>query len=467
MTHLLAFIRFPRYYAAQYRAYWLRPLVIVAVLLSSAALAYKGSTNQIILLLILLAGSTGTLALLRWPPLGLLLVSFGGLVIPYVGPAGFNASMAIIGLMLVLWLGDMFVRERRIRLVQSQTVWPLLGLVGTAALAFIIGQFSWLNFAKNAPLDAQLGGFAVFALSVAAFFLVSNQVRDLRWLQLMTWTVLAFGSLYVAGRIAPGLLGPVVYKVFQGQAIGGVFYAWLPALAFSQFLFNHKLHPAWRGVLGLLVVATLYTTFVQNFGWKSGWLPAFTGVVVIVWLRSWQFGLLLSLIAAVPVIALIPDFLSSDAYSVSTRLDAWLIMLEIIKINPLLGLGFGNYYWYTPLFGIRGWTVTFNSHNNYVDIVAQTGLLGLACFLWFFGEVGRLGCRLRGRVPDGFPKAYVNGALGGLVATLVAAMLGDWVLPFVYNIGLAGFRTGVLAWLFLGGLVALENMYENPQSFAE
>jgi hypothetical protein len=40
-------------------------------------------------------------------------------------------------------------------------------------------------------------------------------------------------------------------------------------------------------------------------------------------------------------------------------------------------------------------------------------------------------------------------------------MLGDWVLPFVYNIGLQGFRTGLLAWLFLGGLVVLEKHYAN------
>jgi len=37
-------------------------------------------------------------------------------------------------------------------------------------------------------------------------------------------------------------------------------------------------------------------------------------------------------------------------------------------------------------------------------------------------------------------------------------MLADWVLPFVYNIGLAGFRASVLGWLFLGGLVTLEQM---------
>jgi hypothetical protein len=62
-------------------------------------------------------------------------------------------------------------------------------------------------------------------------------------------------------------------------------------------------------------------------------------------------------------------------------------------------------------------------------------------------------------VPDGFPRAYVYSALGGLAGTLVAATLVDWILPFVYNIGLAGFRASILAWIFMGGLVSLNHIY--------
>jgi hypothetical protein len=123
-----------------------------------------------------------------------------------------------------------------------------------------------------------------------------------------------------------------------------------------------------------------------------------------------------------------------------------------------LGLGFANYYWYTPLFPIRGYAVSFNSHNNYIDLVAQCGLVGLVLLFWFFWELGRLGWWLRERVPVGFAQAYVYGALGGLAGTIVVATLGDWVLPFFYNVGLDGFRSSMLGWLFLGGLVCLEQM---------
>ena len=61
-------------------------------------------------------------------------------------------------------------------------------------------------------------------------------------------------------------------------------------------------------------------------------------------------------------------------------------------------------------------------------------------------------------MPIGFARAYVYGALGGIAGTLVAAALGDWVLPFVYNIGLRGMRASLLGWMFMGGLVALEQM---------
>jgi hypothetical protein len=353
----------------------------------------------------------------------------------------------------------MVIQKRQVRLVPSRTTLPLISFLVIATLSFGVGQLPWFNFAHQAPLDAQLGGFAIFAISAGAFLLVANRMQNLQWLKWMTWVFVALGGIYFAGRLVPGL-DQFNKWLFQSSAIGGVFYAWLPTLAFSQAVFNRRLRPALRiGLLGL-TLAAMYVGIVQSFDWKSGWVPAFVGVGTIIALRSWRLGILLALAGIIPFINLASEAMASDVYSVSTRLDAWLILLEIIKVSPLFGLGFANYYWYTPLFRIRGWSVKFNSHNTFVDIVAQAGLVGLACFFWFLFEVAVLAWNLRGRVRDGFPLAYVNGALAGLLATLAAAMLGDWVLPFVYNIGLNGLRTGVVAWLFLGGLVFMDNSPE-------
>lgn len=459
MISLQSFISAPRRILDQGWMLWLRLVIVLGVLSACAILGYRMSFNQLILIMVLVAGIIGSLVLLRWPPLGLFLLTFIGMIIRYVGPGNVNVTIALVALLLGLWLLDMIVREREIRLVSSRPVLPLLILVVVALLSFVGGQFSWFNFVPNAPIDAQLGGLGIFVLSAGTFLLVANQVQDIRWLEAMTWVFIAFGALFISGRALPTILGPVISKVFSAGVFGGVFYAWFPALILGQVLFNRKLQPRWRILLIGLLLVTLYVAYVRNYEWKSGWMPSFAAVGVIIWLYSWRAGLALTIVASVIASTLIPQLVNSDSYSIATRFDAWYIMAEIIKVNPILGLGFGNYYWYTPLFRIRGWEVQFNSHNNYVDLVAQTGLVGLACFLWFFWESGQLAWRLRNRVPEGFAQAYVYAAMGGIVGTLIAAMLGDWVLPFVYNVGLSGFRTGAMAWFFLGGLVVLEQLY--------
>ena len=68
------------------------------------------------------------------------------------------------------------------------------------------------------------------------------------------------------------------------------------------------------------------------------------------------------------------------------------------------------------------------------------------------------GWRLRKRYTGDFAAGYVNGMLAAGAGALVIMLLADWILPFVYNIGFEGFQASVLVWLFMGGLVALENM---------
>jgi O-antigen ligase len=396
------------------------------------------------------------LTFLRWPPLGIIVASLAGLVVPFLGPSGLNVTMVLVALLLGLWLLDMVVRPHQIQIAVSRTVWALLAFLLIAVISFGVGQLPWFSFAPHAPLGVQLGGLSILVLSAAAFLLMANLVRDLRWLKRITWAFLALGALSLLFRSLLPSLGFPQANLFQ--PVGTMFYVWLVAIALSQALFNGELHPRWRLALGGLVLLAFYILLFLKRDDKSGWLSCLVIIAAIIGARSWRAGLALVVVAVPLGWFLQSQLVGGDAYSVSTRLDAWSIMAQIIRINPILGLGFGNYYWYTPLFPIRGYAVSFNSHNNYLDIVAQMGLVGLICFLWLIWEVGRLGWRLRERVPGGFAQAYVYGALGGLAGMVFAGMLGDWVLPFFYNVGLSGFRSSVIGWFFLGGLVSLEQM---------
>lgn len=454
------YLTLPRSFALE-RFY--RPLIIGAVLAGAGLLAYRLSPGQAQRVLLLLLGAGAILVFLRWPPLGLATLIGASLVVPLAIGTGtqtsLNVTVLLLPLLLGLWSLDRVVR-REIRLVPSRTIPPLLAFLFVTVLAFGAGQLPWFVFAQAAPLRAQIGGLAVFLLSAGAFLLAAHQVRDLRWLKRLTWLFLALGGLYIAGRLLPGL-GQVSGRLFQPGATGSLFWTWLVALACGQAVFNRRLRLGWRLALGGLVLATFYVSISQGRAWASGWLPPLVAVTAILWAGKPRLGLLAALAGGAAVALNVHKVITlvmvgDQGYSLLTRLEAWRILAEIVRANPILGLGPANYYWYTPLFPILGYYVQFNSHNNYVDIIAQTGLLGLACFLWFAWAVGRLGWRLRTRALDGFARAYVYGALGGLAGTLAAAMLADWVLPFVYNIGLAGFRASVLGWLFLGGLVVLE-----------
>lgn len=434
-------------------------LVVGLVLLSSIVLPLRASAQQLILVLGLFLGVVVVATFWRWPPLGLVALIFVALIMPTPElPGGLNAAVLLLALLVGLWVCDM-IRRQQILLVSSRTIRPLLVLVGVSILAFIIGQLPWFIGTQHAPIDTQLGGLAVFVLAAGAFLLVAHQVHDLKWLEWLTWSYLTLTSLQTIGWLAPWLLQGLNDRLLQpGTTNNSMFWLWLVALSFSQAIYNQKLHIGWRLLLGALFLATMYVVFIIQNEWKSGYLPAFVAVAAIIAARSWRIALVIVLAGIVPAQFLSSQAVASDEYSYSTRLDAWLVVLQMIKYNPITGFGPANYRFYTHLFPIRGYYIQFNSHNQYLDIIAQIGLAGLACVFWFFWEVGWLSWKLRNRAPAGFAQAYVYGVLGGLAGMVASGVLVDWFLPYVYNIGLTGFRASMLAWVFLGGLVSIEQI---------
>lgn len=435
---------------------WLQYGIVAAVILLSTAISIWGSQTIFMLLLVMLGGIAFVLALLRQPTIGFILVLIGGMLVPFTGPSGLNAAMVVIALMLGLWIMEMFIVRRNFQFVRSPVILPIIVFLISSTLAFFIGQIPWFIFARQAPLDAQVGGFAVFIFSIGGMLLSAHLIRDVRWLKITVWTFLGLAGIYVVSRaLNLNVIAQLYHVSYSSQSM---FWTWLITLASSQIIYNNKLTGRIKALLVALVAVTLYVALVQGFDWKSGWLPSVVALLVLVGLRYRKFivfGLPFVLIGAFYITM---DLIGSEDYSWGTRVDAWRIILEISRISPLLGMGFANYYWYTPLFPIRGWRVSFNSHSQFVDLIAETGYVGLLSFLWIFFETGRLAWRLTRQLSDGFKKAYAYGVFAGICATILAAFMGDWVLPFVYNVGLAGFRASILPWIFMGGVISLEQI---------
>ena len=434
--------------------YWLMFLVIASILAYCAGLPLLPQ-NVSLLLSALVVGLAFLFILIKHPTLGLFAI-IATLLISINGPSGVNATMGMVALCCGLWLLKAVLQKQHIQPVKSRSTRPLLIFVLYSMVPFALGQIQWYRFGQQAPLGAQLGGITVFVLSAGAFLLMTNLIKRIDDLEWLVWLFLILAAVNVAGWLLP-VLSPLTTILFR-ESTGSQFWLWGTVLSFSQAVINKDLKIRWRVLLFTLVIAMMYVAYFINFDWKSGWIPSVVSVMAVMALRYWSIVRWLLPLGIIPIVQSVQELISTDQYSWGTRVDAWILVGEIAQVNPLFGLGFANYRWYTLLFPIRGYSVYYFSHSQYVDLVAQIGIIGLLLFLYFFFVVWCIGWDLMNRVPDGFPRAYVIGALGGLIGMLVAGALGDWILGFFYNVGMTGFRHSVLGWMFLGGLIALGNL---------
>ncbi|MCA9994132.1 MAG: O-antigen ligase family protein [Anaerolineales bacterium] len=441
---------------------WKPTVLVVSAISLSGFFAYHLPTNRQLLLMVGLLPMLAMITLIfRYPPLGLIITVAAGLAVPFSLGTGTQTTLHLVALFIPIlfghWLLHAGLYQRQIRLHPVHSVYIIIAFTVVVLLAFILGQMPWYTIAR-APMTAQIGGLAIFLISIMAFILAAHQL-DQVWLQRLVFTFLLIGTFYMMGRLFPAF-GYQLSPFFVRGSASSAFWIWLVALPTGLAFFDNT-QALWRRslLLGLSTI-TLYVG-IQQAQWASGWFPGLVGFFVIVWLRFRRLGWT---VAFIGLIFFVTNFeqifgIATTDQSWWARRQAWQIVLEISQINPILGLGPANYFFYVQqatIFGWGGtWNVQFSSHNNYVDLIAQTGLLGLSLFIWFAISVGSVGWKLFKELPQGFVKGYVAASLGGLVGTLVSGMLGDWILPFVYNVGIAGMRSSVLFWIFLGGLLAL------------
>jgi O-antigen ligase len=138
----------------------------------------------------------------------------------------------------------------------------------------------------------------------------------------------------------------------------------------------------------------------------------------------------------------------------NTRLAAWQVNWEVTGKHLLLGTGPAGYAaYYMSYFPDEGMA----THSNYVDVIAQTGIVGLGLCEWFFLGLAWLGyklcLRLRGR--GDFEEALANAAFAGTIGCIVAMGFGDWLFPFAYTQTIIGFDYEVYSWLFMGMIPVL------------
>jgi hypothetical protein len=477
---------FPNLFRFHWKAFkflnfsWFQWLVILAVLFLSA-LANRITNYLPLTFLIMAVGGSGFgLLALRNMSLALTLVLLSSATIGFTIGTG-TATPLPFGLLAIagltaIWLLRMVYWDKRIYLKPSPLNFPLLAFLATMMLSWIVGSILWdwkLPDPKSNLVLVQAAQYALFVLSFAAAFLTAHQRLSQKDLQRWTWIVILMGILGMLYELATGSY------LLRGLGVTGAILIWSVLLVGAQLLFNPELK-GWMRLAGILSFLVWGMWAYRNLGWKGGWLPALIGLALLLLFKSRKIflvGLLGATVLALTrwdtLVNLI--YLPEIGTASTIRPLFWWDILRMTSRSLLLGLGPVNYkyFWEDPTFIplsriAAGWDTWiawgYNppSHNMFVDVFAQTGLIGFGLFVWGMIAAIWVVVQVARRLEPGFLRAHALGVLAGFISMLAASFwFADWLIPFVYNITITGFRHSVYSWILLGSVLGIYfNMQE-------
>jgi O-antigen ligase len=431
--------------------------------------------------LLVLAGAVVALALagliLVEPVIGLALTLFSA---PF-GPLEnillhlpVESGQALLFLTLAAWLVRAVVR-RRLALRNGPLLWPLLLFLVVGVLSFFAAR-SFELWAKETLKWVEV--LAVYVLVVSEIS-DNPRARHILIAGILIPTLFeAVLGIYQFGLRGAGphefaIAGARFYRAYgtfeQPNPFGGYMgLTWPFALGLALYLS----HRVWQGmrnrmplttrVLGLYALTALawliaaLAVVALVLSWSRGaWLGAGAATLVLFMalLRRPAASLALLAVIVVSVITfnltdLLPaslrnrltdftnEFSSLDVrgvnvndanYSVIERLAHWQAAQNMIMDRPYLGVGFGNYTAAYEQYRTLNWPIALgHAHNYYLNIFAETGILGLTAYLILWGSIAAR-------------TLWVYGTRKGararpLLSALAFGLLGTWVQLSVHNV---------------------------------
>ena len=226
------------------------------------------------------------------------------------------------------------------------------------------------------------------SLNIFYNWLIHNYYNE--WFQRASMTV---GNVYRDPNYVMAFIVPALYfnllKIVSSKGIKRVFNVAIEALLLSTFFTTGSRGPVVSFALAVVIL----------FLWKSK-MPIQRKLTIIFIAVCSVFALFFVANKYLPAQA-IKRFFNSEGDS---RIKLWTASLNIFKSNPILGGGFGS----ASQESLR--MLGNYSHNVYLDILCDSGLIGAMMFLLFF----MVNCLPR----HWFSNAYMLGAVAAFMAPL-------------------------------------------------
>lgn len=314
---------------------------------------------------------------------------------------------------------------------------------------------------RDLPVVVLLGAIAL-GLTVAtdvastARMLASFAILFLVYLQVQGFTARELRTVFAAFVVGAGILGLIGgLTYFQSQAAVstagangpelraiGTFEAANPfaailamalipgiALAIGDFRRYFWLLPFIVGAVTGLV-----------FSLSRGGITAFVCglLLLVVWNRARWVALGVAVVlAGLTVTGANPvgsdqlEIVESRLSTLDSALEAddrpliWSAAIDIASEHPLTGVGMAQFQYESARRGLFGGSggPYLNAHNVFLSFAAETGVIGLAAFLAFFGQVIARGVRALTTARERIDRALALGLLSALLAFLIQGLL--------------------------------------------
>ncbi|MBL8163240.1 MAG: O-antigen ligase family protein [Anaerolineae bacterium] len=466
---------------------WIWLLLAVVFGLCAAILPSELALAALVLSVIIVLGALSPFAalivMLLVAPLRTLIATEAAFQLPLdIG------QLAVSGFLLAYLLWCSVRHQPLIQVWRSPLVIALLVFIMIVALS------GFMAFSLSAWLSEMLKWVQILILVIVLL----SFVRRREW----EWLVMAL----VAAGVANAVVG--IYEFFGGSGalhllindrffrafgtfgqpnpFGGFMGLLIPIAAAAALGYGRRawvtFRHAYSGSMVYLGIAVLYALAAGVMGialgmsWSRGaWLGVAASFVVMAFALPqrtrrgvilltimlgvfgllWSLGLLPEAVVA-RITSSTQEFfafedvrgvdISPENYAVVERLAHWQAAINMLRANPLLGIGFGNYEVVYNQYRLINWTEPLgHAHNYYLNLLAEVGVLGLLGYGKVWAVIMLMTWRARHH-PDGLARFVVIGLLGTWTYLGVHSVFDNL---YVNNIFLHfGVLAGILAILY-------------------